>query len=285
MLDTESLVNYYSGDSEDDAEQAKTSGRTLASQMSRFIKYYQDKGFEIILPELDMTKVPKRNLDYNVEEVLALPSMTVVYDSVDKNQIMATRLDLSKDLKKWVTESGLIGGYDSSPAPNVGEAAHYNIRCLVNEVYDSFKHVARGERWDHVFDFVPLLTPRMVLKSFETVMEDLESGSIPVDTVAGDFSVTSPSEVIDKLMAQPLRESICRKGILPREFTVDHDDLKELAEKEISSLLDLIEGLRHTLQRKGLHRLITPFPESVSTVHEVYNAIYGPSGIKSGTKD
>lgn len=287
VLDTSSFVNYYCGDAEDDDEQARrvTSGCTLAGQLKRYIKYYEEKGFDIILPELDMAKLPRRNLEFDVVEVLALPSMTVVYDDVDKNQIMTTRLDLSKDLKKNISSSGLVGAYDSSPAPNVGEAIHYNIRCLVNDVYDSFKYVAKGERWDHVFDFAPSLTPRSIRKSYETVIEDLESGIVPVYRVTGYFSETMPDEVVEKLIALPLRNGICQKGRLPKAFILDRYQLKQLVEKEISSLVKKLEGLREILESKGLNKLITSYPENVSTQKEVFDAIYGSNGLSSKEDD
>lgn len=282
VVDTASFVNYYCGDANDDDEEAKrvTSGLTMAGQMSRYIKYFENKGFDIILPELDMTKVPRRNLEYDVVEVLALPSMIVKYDDVDKNHIMTTSLELPKDLKKNVPLAGLIGSYDSSPAPNVGESIHHNIRCLVNEVYDSFKYVAKGERWDHVFNFVPLLTTRMVRKSYETVREDLEDGVIPVHRLTGYFSVTPPHEVVEQLIAWPLKSEICQKGRLPKPYVLDDDVLKALSEKEISSLIEKIDGLEDEMKGKGLHKLVVPFPENLSTVEELASAIYGSKRLK-----
>ena len=287
VLDSSAFVNFYCGDADDETEEARrvTYGCTLAGQLTRYIKYYEDKGFDIILTELDISKVPRRNLEYDVVEVLALPSMTVVYDAVDKNVIMTYKIDLSKKLKSKVPTNGLIGAYDSTPAPNVGDAIHYNIRCLVNDVYDSFKYVAKGERWDNVFDFVPSLTPRMVAKSYETVTDDLNSGIIPVARLTGYFSVTSPDEVINKLIAWPLRNEICRKGRLPRPFTIDEVDLQLLIEDEISSLVKKIDGLREMLEGKGLDKLVTPYPENVSTVDEVFDAIYGGNGLKSKVED
>jgi hypothetical protein len=144
-------------------QQTKRSRRSasllVAGQFSRFIKYHVDKGFDIILPELDIGKVPRRNLEYDVDEVLPLPCMTVVYNRVDNNSIKTSELKVPKGLADKIPSGGLIGSYDSSLAPDVGVSIHHNIKCLVNEVYNSFKHVAKGEVWDHVFHFTPLVTP------------------------------------------------------------------------------------------------------------------------------
>jgi len=254
--------------------------------LTRYIRHYEEKGFDIILPELDMTKVPRRNLAYNVPEVLALPSLTVVYNSVYKNQIMAMKLDLPKNLWHKVPASGLVGGYDSRPAENVGVEVHHNIRCLVNDVYDSFKSVAKGERWDHVFDFAASLTPRMVRKSYETVMAGItcEPGMVPISKLAGYFSVTSPDEVVEKLIMKPLRDRVCRKGMIPKRHVIDPNELKQLAEMEISSLIKKIGCLRETLKDKGLDKLVIPYPENVSTVNEVFGALYGSNVLKRTLK-
>lgn len=282
VLDTSSLINFYIGDIGDEEEQARrvTSGLTFAGQFARYIAYSQEKGFDIILPQLDMSKVPRRNLEYDVEEVLPLPCMTVVYDGVDNNHIMSTQLDLPKNLAGKTPDCGLIGSYDSSTMPDLGDSIHHNIRCLVNEVYDSFKYVAKGERWEHIFDFVPSLTPRMVKKSYETVLSNLQSGTIQIDRLTGYFSVTQPDEVVEKLFAKPLRNNICRKGALPKPFALDANVLNELVGMEVSRLIEKIESLRETMVGRGLDEIVYRFPENVSTKEEAFEAIYGSSGIK-----
>jgi hypothetical protein len=150
----------------------------------------------------------------------------------------------------------------------------------VNEVYDSFKYVAKGERWEHVFDFVPSLTPRMVKKSYETVLDDLQSDSIEIDQLTGYFSVTQPDEVVEKLFAEPLRRKICRRGALPKPFSIDANVLNELVGMEVSRLIEKIESLRETMVGRGLDKLVYRFPENVSTKEETFEAIYGSSGIK-----
>jgi len=282
-LDTSSFVDFYCGEAPNDDEQARriSSGRTIEGQWVRYIKYYTEKGFDIILPELEMSKVPRRNLEYGVVEVLPLPCMTVVYDQVDHNSIMAVELRLPKDLTRKIPESGLRGTYDTcTAAPNVGDAIHHNVRCLVSDVYDSFKYVAKGERWDSVFDFTPSLTPRMVKKTYETVSEDLVCGGIPIARLTGYFSVTRPDEVVERLIAKPLRESVCRKGSMPKSFAIDNDVLKGLLELEVSHLIEKIDFLRETMVNKCQDKLVYEFPQNVSSKEDVYGAIYGTSGIK-----
>lgn len=282
VLDTSSLVNFYAGDVGDEDEQARhvSSGLTIAAQFARYIGYNREKGFDIILPQLDMSKVPRRNLEYGVDEVLPLPCMTVVYHGVDNNLITTSQLDLPRNLTGKTPECGLIGSYDSVATPNLGDSIHHNIRCLVNEVYDSFKYVAKGERWEHIFDFVPSLTPRMIKKSYETVLDNLQSGTIQIDRLTGYFSVTQPDEVVEKLFAKPLRKNICRKGALPKPFALDSNALSELVGIEVSRLIEKIECLRETMVGRGLDKLVYRFPENVSTKEETFEAIYGSNGIK-----
>ena len=247
VLDTASFVHYYIEKEKEDEEEDKndaidndnTGGRTLASQMVRYIKYFSEKGFDIILPDLDMEKVPRRNLQYNVCEVLALPSLTVVYDDIKGNIIMAQRLELPPYLASKTQSGTPIGEYDAEPTTNVGtnvgEAVHFNLRCLVHDVYDSFKYVAQGERYEEVFDFVPSLTPRMVDKSYETVTDSLMMGTIPISKITGYFSVTPPHEVVQELIAMPLKRLV-QSGKLPQSFVLDEKMLETLVHKETESL-------------------------------------------------
>ncbi len=282
VLDVSSFTNYYRDDNEtendeDDEEMRKfSSGRTLTIQTHRFIKYFDEKGFDIILPELDMEKVPKRNLKYGVDEVLALPSMIVAFSNVNNNFIMASWVSLAEHLKSKVeANGGAIGVYGSSTVENVGESIHHNIRCLVHDIYDSFKYVAKGERYEHVFDFVPTLTPRMVTKSYETVAEDLDGENIPMKRIIGYFSVTPSDKVIEKLLSDPIRKQNCGKGKFPKPFKLDKDILKGLMDKEIEALLIKIDNLREKLIEKNLHSLVLQYPENVTTVEEIREAFYG----------
>lgn len=198
---------------------------------------------------------------------------------------MASGLRLSKTLSGNIPESGLIGSYDSSPAPHVGDAIHHNIRCLVHDVHDSFKYVSKEERWNHVFDFTPSLTPRMVKKSYETVLNDLQCSNIPIARLTGYFSVTPPNEVVDSLISLPLRANVCRKGALPKEFVLDKDMLKSLVEMEVSHLIASIEHLPEIMVNKGLDKLVCQFPENVSTEQQVFDAVYGSFGIERHEHD
>jgi len=151
-------------DANDEQKEDHSSGRSVTSQLLRLIDYHESKGFDIILPDLDMDKVPRRNLEYGADEVLPLPSLIVKYQNVDQNIINVTGLSLPKKLMQQEGNGAgvMVGGYVSACTDNVGESIHHNIRCLVNNIYNSFKYVAQGERFDHVFDYVPLLTYRMV---------------------------------------------------------------------------------------------------------------------------
>jgi hypothetical protein len=212
-------------------------------------------------------------LKYRVPEVLALPGVVVVYDKVMGNKIMTSRMVLPEQAE---TGDGLVGNYDSVPEIDVGKSIHYNIRCLVHDVYDSFKFVSKGEVYGQVFDFVPTLTPRMVGKSYETVTSYLLSGSIPLNKVTGYFSATAPDEVIEKLVSKPLRESTGqKKRKMPGHFGLDEDVLKELVDKEVAALLVKIDGLRGELEARDLDRLVIPYPENVSSKNELEEAFYG----------
>lgn len=278
ILNTSDFRNFYV--EADDASDPQWSGRVLATQLPRYIKYFTDKGFDIVLPDLDMANMPRRNLKYGVSEVLALPQLVVVYGLISgDNKIMAEDLSIADGY----AIGDAIGEYDQNPEYDVGNAIHHSIRCLVAGVLDQFKYVAKGEVWDEVFDFVPTLTPRMVDKSYETVETSLRSGTLDLQKVTGYFSETPPHDVISKLLVAPLKEEAMKRktlGQLPSPFKVDFGSARELVQKEKAGLLLKIEGLRDELKSKGLDLLVVPYPENVSTEADLFKALYGEYGVK-----
>jgi hypothetical protein len=71
--DVEVKVKEESGGS------AKPPTKMLSQLVERGIKYLECKGFDIILPDLNVSKLPQRNLQFDRNEATDLPAMTVIY--------------------------------------------------------------------------------------------------------------------------------------------------------------------------------------------------------------
>jgi hypothetical protein len=265
VLDTNSLLDCRDGDEGPDHS------RALVTEVQRTIKYFDSKGFDIILPDLDMAKVPRRNLKFGVDEVLDLPCMTAVYDDVEGNKIMVDNLR-TKNGESVLEHQGYSGG----PDINLGETIHHNIRCLVADVYDQFQFATEGEQVAPIFDFCPTLTPRMIDKSFETVKDEIDGDSLEINKVIKYFSATHPAEVFRKLLVEPI-QSMKRKS--PNDscllYGVDEAVLDELIAKEIDAILEKLLSLRNTMVTQGFDKLLVDFPQDVSRAEDIHKALYG----------
>jgi len=178
VFDTDSFKHLFCGTDETNDKSA----RPLSVEIARSIKYFEKKGFDIILPNLDIKKLPTRNLEFNQKEVLDLPIMTVIFDGYEGNKIMASHVALAGTSRHLFEAEP--HGYDPKIDFDAAKFIHHNIRCLVADVYDKFTFWAEGEVVDPVFDYAPLLTGRMVDKAYEALKKNaLSSGSIQVNKV------------------------------------------------------------------------------------------------------
>lgn len=253
------------------------SARSIRAEMKRACEYFDDKGFDIILPQLDIPKLPDRNLKFHLQEALDLPDMTVIYRKVEGYKIMADRVYVPEDDSNTEASDDDDSDYDGDVAGySVGESIHHNIRCLVSDVYDRFQFVAEGEVTDPVFDFAPLLTSRMVDKTYETVKLSLASGTIVVDKVIQYFQATPPAQVFEKLLVSRINETATKTGALPASFKLDMDVLDELILKEKKAILLKLKTIQSKMEEKGLDRLLSDSAEpDFPSDADILKALYG----------
>lgn len=284
VMNTKSLMHCQC-DGRDEGRSAAQSS-SLACEVRRTIKYFDEKGFDIILPDLDMAKVPTRNLKFYVTEVLDLPSLTVIFHQIENNKIMANQLRVPEEKSVSSASGGTFGGYDEGTADiNTGTSIHHNIRCLVAGVYDQFHFVTEGELVSPIFDYCPTLTPRMVDKGYETIKTSLTSGIIELDKVIQYFSATPPSKVLEMLLVEPIQalEAEAAPGRLPASFELNEDVLDEIIEAEKEAILKKLEGIREKMVEEHLDKLVEDFSEAVSTEDEIARALYGDYRVEPQT--
>jgi len=271
---------YQHFDCSEEAKKPDVQSRSFREEMKRACKYFNVKGFDIVLPELDIKKLPDRNLKFNLQEALDLPELTIIYSRVDGNKVMADRVVPSDH---GGTSERTNDAYDGEGASyNVGESIHHNIRCLVANVYDRFQFVTEGEVTEPVFDYAPLLTIRMIDKSYETVGASLSSGIIEVNKVIQYFSATPPAQVFEKLLVSPINDTATERGTLPEPFKFDKEVLGELVSKEKKAISAKLKTVRTMMQDAGLDKLVVDFPETpVSSKDEVLKALYGDYMLRS----
>lgn len=170
------------------------------NHLSRLIKYY-NKGFDIILPDLDVAKLDQRNLPFGEAEVLDLPFINAVYDEVTGNKISLRRISLSdKCVEEQRLPSGLAG-YCSHKSTSVGSMVRQNIRSLVHGDYDELVTIGQGEKFRDVFRTEAIITDRMLINCYSSIKYGIfKNGAIKL----GDLESNYPCRKIENMMKELL---------------------------------------------------------------------------------
>ena len=145
--------------------------------------------------------MPTRNHQFKEVEVLDLPNILVHYNAILGNKIKAAKVVYRKpttgdtrgpgavrqhvdgDDSNSDSDSAYESAYDQEAdfatrfADNVealsGAAVHTNVPCLAHGRLRNFAYVGRGDYAANALQATPVITKRMVGKTFETVKEKL----------------------------------------------------------------------------------------------------------------
>ena len=141
--------------------------------------------------------MPTRNHQFKEVEVLDLPNILVHYNAILGNKIKAAKVVYRKPTTGDTRGPGAVrqhadgddsnldsdSAYDRQAdfatrfANNVealsGTAVHINMQCLAHGRLRNFAYVGRGDYAANALKTTPVITKRMVGKTFETVKEKL----------------------------------------------------------------------------------------------------------------
>lgn len=135
-----------------------TSRRSLTYE-SRIMKYFH-RGFELILPGLDVGQLPRRNLKYDYKEVADLPRLVFGYAAIDGNRIHHYEF-----IRKVLPESD----YDVDDGYDGFAVAYLNLWRLVNGD-KNFVFTAKGRGFLTATDVLtkpPHLTIDMIHRAYD----------------------------------------------------------------------------------------------------------------------
>lgn len=208
---------------------SKVRGNTFEARLA---KYFSEKEIDIVLPRLDISKIPKRNLKYGVDEVIDLSTMAIVYSEIaGQGKIITSKLiptekeeskadgerDTASETDEGEGSATTAVGYTSSTSTsvkNAGVIIHENIIHLLHSLPQRLQFHGEGKYIKDVLLHIPKLTNRMITNSFETVKEKLQSslkeGKLPVDTFEKYFTVKPTSLIVKELLVAPMEEREAR---------------------------------------------------------------------------
>jgi hypothetical protein len=191
--------------------------RRSATYEARLWKYAR-RGFDLILPGLDVGALPRRNLKYGYCEVADLPHMPFAYKKVEGNRIF---------LDRFVKVFGPASDYDLSEETKHGgfALAYMNLRRLANGA-TSFIYSAKGPGFLTALDVLrkpPHLSLRMLQRLYDQFRESSWDGArLNVRTLARYAPAVPVREILEDVYVrgQEMGEVLDRAFAAQREVAV-----------------------------------------------------------------
>lgn len=219
--------------------------------VDRLIKYFE-RGFDLILPHLDLSKVRQTNFKFGLNEVIDLPFVNIFISSIIGRKVVTTRLEAAEPKKDEAKEAAASGGdeadveedessdgygdsamddysrasrhtsvprhlrakYGMPDEWSVGVKIHHNIKRLIHNQLDAFLYYGEGTLYRNAFAAVPQLTERMIVNSYETVRNGIiASGAKSIDfTKMSYFTCRSPAQIAQSLLTDYFQRAAALKS-------------------------------------------------------------------------
>ena len=163
--------------------------------IQRLFRYF-GKGFDLILPLLDMEKIPKRNVYHGGREVLDLPYFYVDYGKIDKNKIIG-----SLRHRKFATENEDSWG-SGKRKTQISEIIHDNICKIARNDYTSLTYWGEGENFRNAFMLNISITERQLRNTYAAVSKEvIHNNHINLEKIEKYFPVIPMKQLTEELIS------------------------------------------------------------------------------------
>lgn len=207
-------------------------------QINRLVKYF-NKGFDIILPQLDVSKIRTHNFQFGLQEMLDLPFLNVTVINIHDNKVDIACLQPSKRCLEEAKGDQPDAMYPGKAANNSGGIGiHKNISNLNRDKWQDFIYEGQGPSFKNAFLERPLLTERMIVNTYKTVEQKVfKNGALNLDSLEKFFTVRSLSAILDELVVQFIKaeEANGTPGLItgPRFARHVQEKLKALVKEQV----------------------------------------------------
>lgn len=219
------------------------------SQINRLVKYF-NKGFDIILPDLEVSHIRTHNFKFDLQEMLDLPFVNIQISNVHGNKVEAGCLSPSKLCKEQADDDEPQGMYPERGGPTGGIGIHKNISNLLHGKLQDFVYEGQGPSYKNAFLDRPLLTERMIINTFKTVEQKVyQNGALKLNSLEKFFTVKKLSQILDELIVQYVKNQEASKdlgGILGPKF---QRHLKEKIQELVKEQIEETKGKLMELQK------------------------------------
>ncbi|KAL0226025.1 hypothetical protein P9112_013349 [Eukaryota sp. TZLM1-RC] len=208
---------------------------------ARLKKYFQ-RGFAIVLPNLDMAKIPTRNHKWGVPEVVDLPYLTFSTNSIDGNAIRVGCFHRNQFSDVMEEEDGDCD-YSITHLNNF-RAAHLNVSNLVRGK-DNFYWISEGYD-DSVITKGPHITIGMINNIFRNLRGNIyNQGKLNTKSIFELINIKTLPEICDVLFKEGNCQSQRRQylmDIIDQQLAVTIEMYKEKFENaDFTSLNWILE--------------------------------------------
>ena len=186
------------------------------------LKKYLDRGFRMILPYLDMSKLKTTNLRYHISEVATLPYFTFSYDQIKGNVITLDRL------LKYGNNGGEKSDYGDFDAEQYS-AFYKNLKSLVNiERNYGYYHYSSHMDKD-ILTSPPFISISGIIDYYNVLEKRIyDKGEFSIKTFSSYFSVD--------LLPKILSDIFLNKG--------DMTELRQLIEVQKNVVVNRLRSLK-----------------------------------------
>jgi hypothetical protein len=187
----------------------------------RLIKYFK-RGFQIIMPELDITKLRKDYLKYRLPEIALLPSMAFVYTNINVNKI-TIRYDngfLNAPGSEYESDYG-FGEKDFDTSDGVKssiKAFELNVHNIIKES-NFLYYIVEGVNGTSIFEATPEITEGKIDAFYDTFK----------------FKLYSRGSMDIKLIEKYIKDSDCATCMVSLYTAKKNGQLKEYLDELITA--------------------------------------------------
>lgn len=195
----ENMVNIFDGT------------RRSTTYERRLIKYFE-KGFSIILPDFDISKLDKKYFKYNLNEVCEMPYLVFSYSQIIGNKIV---IDKFYSINKNTNE---VSDYEYGEADNDNEYKifYYNLgsllrkdnkliyhKCISEELQQFYDSYGDYDKWSIEFNSC-ILQYEYVENIYDSLLKDVKNNTINIKKISRYFNIISAEKFITNVLSKEI---------------------------------------------------------------------------------
>ncbi len=189
----------------------------------RLNKYF-DRGFNIVLPKLDITKLRTDYLKYGCDEICEMPYFIFGYDRIIGNKIIVTKF-----FNKYINNSD----YDLEPMSPINayyQSLQINMINLINNV-DYFYYVSSLVDKNNVdiLSKPPRLSKGNIITFYDDIREKLNKNRVDINMIKKFITIEKTENIITQMFNKKTNKKEYLDELIERQ--------KNLAIKKLNKLL------------------------------------------------